>query len=358
MANDDYKSRISRLIRQLPFDIREDWEATGRAPTLASSEFLTNKQQGDWAERLVLETINKSLPTYTALRYGKSDDLAAGGPGFADFYAAYLQELNRIGKAPDILIFDRSLCPAADVLELEESAVSSAVAAIEVRSSSFLANKYADFMEQRTRNALHECESLCRQLLAPPYAALLKEKNETLCNILRNATPETFKELDFRAVHYSSSPQLEQMSGLLKALKVQIKLLHRRDYLSITPKLEDLALVNRWVQSFGVRHFYLQVFFDKAYLISFEEILAIVSNPDNEGTVFSVERDVKNQQKTTLKINVRIGKELLGRIEMPEHSSELKELERGRLLYYVTFSGGRGYLDPNVFDKEVIGDAA
>jgi len=352
-----YRNRISRLIRQLPFDIGEDWEATGRAPTLASSEFLTNKQQGDWAEKIVLEAINNASPGYTAVRYGKSDDLAAGDPGFADFYTAYLQELNRIGKAPDILIFDRSLCPAPDTMELDESAVVSAVAAIEVRSSSFLANKYADFMERRTRNALQDCESLCRQLLAPPYATLLKGKNETLYKILRNATPETFKELDFRAVHYSSSPQLERMSRLLKALKARIKLLHRRDYLGITPKLEDLALVNRWIQSFGVRHFYLQVFFDKAYLISFEEILAIASDSNNEGTVFSVERDVKNQQKTTLKINVKIGKELLGRIEMPEHSSELKELERGRLLYYVAFSGGRGYLDADVFDKEVIGNA-
>jgi len=354
---EDYRSRISRLIRKLPFDIEEDWEMTGRAPTLASSEFLTNKQQGDWAERIVLEAINNSSLDYTAMSYGKSDDLAAGDPGFTDFYADYLRELNRIGKAPDILIFDRALRPAADIEELDKSTVSSAVAAIEVRSSSFLANKYADFMEQRTRNALRECESLCKRLLAPPYATLLKGKNETLYNILCNATPETFKELDFRAVHYSSSSQLEQMSRLLKALKVQIKLLHKRDYLSITPKLEDLALVNRWIQSFGVRHFYLQVFFDKAYLISFEEILALASNSDNEGAVFSVERDVKNQQKTTLKINVKIGKELLGRIEMPEHSSELKELERGRLLYYVTFSGGRGYLDPNVFNKEVIGDA-
>lgn len=352
-----YRSRISRLISNLPFDVGTDWEAVGRAPTLASSEFLTNKQQGDWAERIVLEAINNSSPEHFAVMYGKSDDLAAGDPGFADFYAAYLRELNRIGKAPDILIFERPSAPAGSTLRMDESTVSSAIAAIEVRSSSFLANRYADFMERRTRNALAECESVCKELLAPPYSTLLEEKNETLYKILCNATPETFKELDFRAVHWSSSPQLEQMSRLLKALKKQIKLLHKRDYLGITPKLEDLALVNRWIQSFGVRHFYLQVFFDKAYLIPFEEILAIASNSDNEGTVFSVERDVKNQQKTTLKINVRIGKELLGRIEMPEHSSELKELERGRLLYYVTFSGGRGYLDSDVFYKEVVGDA-
>ena len=131
-------------------------------------------------------------------------------------------------------------------------------------------------------------------------------------------------------------------------------MLHKRDYLSITPKLEDLALVNRWIQTFGVPHFYLQVFFDKAYLIAFEDILKIASDPGKEGGVFSIEKDVKNQRKTTIKINVKVGQELIGRIDMPEHSSELKELERGRLLYYVTFSGGRGYMDEHVFDREIV----
>jgi hypothetical protein len=32
----------------------------------------------------------------------------------------------------------------------------------------------------------------------------------------------------------------------------------------------------------------------------------------------------------------------------------MKELERGRLLFYVTFQKGRGYLDNNVFLNEVI----
>ncbi len=66
-----------------------------------------------------------------------------------------------------------------------------------------------------------------------------------------------------------------------------------------------------------------------------------------------MERDTKNQGKTTIKVNVGFCKEVLGRIEMPEHQSALKELERGRLLFYVKFSGGKGYLDPEVFSQEI-----
>ncbi len=91
-------------------------------------------------------------------------------------------------------------------------------------------------------------------------------------------------------------------------------------------------------------------------MIAFKDILEICSDPDKEGVVFSVEEDVKNQGKTTIKINVQVGKEILGRIDMPNHRSAMKELERGRFLFYVTFHGGKGYLDEQVFLSEIIDD--
>lgn len=118
--------------------------------------------------------------------------------------------------------------------------------------------------------------------------------------------------------------------------------------------MEDIALVNRWIQKYNVKHFYLQVFFDKAYVISFQDILELVSNDENEGNNFSIERDVKNQRKTTIKINIKVAREILGKIDMPKHKSAMKELERGRLLFYVTFEGGKGYLDRDVFLRDTI----
>ncbi|MGL4375040.1 MAG: AccI family restriction endonuclease, partial [Microcoleaceae cyanobacterium] len=99
---------------------------------------------------------------------------------------------------------------------------------------------------------------------------------------------------------------------------------------------------------------YLQVFFDKAYIISFKDILEISSDSSKKDVVFSVEKDSKNQRKTTIKINVQVGQEILGRIDMPEHESAMKELDRGRLLFFVKFNGGKGYLDQDIFQKEII----
>ena len=352
-----YKETIASLINSAPFEIDTDVQLSGRPPTMASSEFLTNKEQGDWAEQIVFNAVNANSEDYCAVNYGRTDSIAAGDLGFAKFYSEYQDELNNIGKKPDILIFRRSDAPSTDLLDTDDDIVRRAVAAIEVRSSSFLANKYASFMDARTRKAEAECSRIQGELMQEPLSSLLLEKSPAIYRLIESATVDTFRDLDFRAISWSSSADLRRLSEQLKHLKSQIKILHKRDYLSITPKLEDLALVNRWIQCFGVKHFYLQVFFDKGYVIPFKDILTISSDSRNEGTIFSVERDVKNQRKTTIKIDVQVGQEILGRIDMPEHSSALKELDRGRLLFYVTFHGGRGYLDPDIFAKEIINDA-
>ena len=353
--NSAYKELISQLIADSPFDIDTDLEIRGRVPTLASSEFLTNKEQGDWAESVIHNAINENSDQFCALNYGRDDSLAAGDPGFAEFYEAYRDELNTIGKKPDILIFRRNDIPDPQASDLiDEEVVGKAIAAIEVRSSSFRLAKYAEFMDARIRVAESECERLQRLIIQAPYSEELMEKRPELYKMIAGASVDTFRELSFKVPGWRSSQTLRELNGYLKALKAQMKILQTRDYLSITPKLEDIALVNRWIQCFGVPHYYLQVFFDKAYIISFENILSITSDPKNEDVVFSVEHNVKNQGKTTIHVNVEVGKEILRKIDMPSHRSALKELERGRLLFYVTFQGGKGYLDAEIFSQEII----
>lgn len=355
MTSECYQDRILRLIQDAPFAVDTELVVSGPAPTLANSQFLTNKEQGDWAEATVFNAINRHSDDYQAVRYGRDDTLAAGDPGFADFFAAYQDELNAIGKKPDLLIYRRADLPAHGNYDLDDAEfVGQAIAAIEVRSSSFLSQRYSAAMETRNRNAAAECARLRELLLQPPYAELLSQRNPQIHRLISQATTDTFRELDFRRPSWTTTAELRQITAWLKSLKEQIAILHKRDYLSITPKIEDLALVNRWIQNFGVRHYYLQVFFDKAYIIPFQRILEITSDPDNEGEIFSIEQDTKNQRKTTIKIDIDVCREILGRIDMPQHRSALKELDRGRLLFYVTFHGGAGYLDHETFLDEIV----
>jgi hypothetical protein len=190
-----------------------------------------------------------------------------------------------------------------------------AVVALEVRSSSFLIEKYVTFMDKKQNEAKDNCQEICKKILTGNLGTLLKQKNKEIYKLIEQATEDTFKELDFRQPSWSLTKELIELTALLKKLKENIKTLHKRDYLSITPKMEDIALVNRWIQKYNVKHFYVQVFFDKAYIISFQNILELVANDENEGTYFSIERDIKNQRKTTIKINVNVGKAIIGQID-------------------------------------------
>ena len=349
-----YSQRIAELVKSFPLKIDTDVVIEGRPPTSASSEFLTNKEQGDWAERLVVKAINDSPAEYVAVPYGRSDSIAAGDPGFAEFYKAYQDELNTIGKKPDVLLFKKEDAPKSTSELGEDVCVRKAIAAIEVRSSSFLCGKYKAAMAERISNAEARCLKLRKEILAAPYGCLLESKNPSIHEMLNMASLETFRELTFRLVTWSSSVELRKLSAMLRELKSNISILHKRDYLSITPKLEDIALVNRWISRFNVPHFYLQVFFDKAYMISLENILSLCGDSKREGTDFSIEKDVKNQSKKTIKVNIDVGEPVIGKIDMPSHFSAMKELDRGRLLFYVKFDGGQGYLDFDTFRRIVL----
>ncbi len=142
--------------------------------------------------------------------------------------------------------------------------------------------------------------------------------------------------------------KIENLTNDISSTLIEaIQEIHKRDFLSITPKVEDLKVVNRWIEKYNVPHYYFQVFFDKVYGISFEDILKLITDSDKEGIDYFIESDTKNQNKTTIKINSKLGQEVACKIDMPEHKSKMRELARGRLLFYIIFNGGKAYLDIN-----------
>jgi len=349
-----YKDRIRELTKLVPITLVDFDQPRGsaRVPTQASSNFITNKEQGDWAEKLIIRAINAASKNYVAVKYGKSDSLVAGEKGFDEFYQEFQEEMDTIGKRPDLLIFQKNSYDAQFGLDISrtdhsqiEEYVKKAVAGIEVRSSAFLIDRYEEAMQKRvvcfTKSALEIRDTI----LADYYNELTHSQRKKYIPILQGLTEETLSVADFKVPGWSSSERLVTLNGLFKELKKAVKEIQKRDYLSITPKVEDLKVVNRWIETFDVPHFYFQVFFDKVYGISFEQILSIISDSDQEDITFSVEKDIKNQNKTTVKINSKAGLLIAAKVDEPSHQSKRKEMDRGRLLFYVTFEGGTAYLD-------------
>lgn len=349
-----YHEKIKNLVREVPttivdFGLPRDH---ARTPTQASSNFITNKEQGDWAENLVAGAFNEKSVNYVAVKYGKSDDVVAGEEGFDQFYQEFQHELDTIGKRPDLLIFKKSdfdIHLGYDISQIEHEQiihyVKKAIAGIEVRSSAFLIDKYESSMQERTE-LFTKLALQTRDNMVAEYADLLEHsaRNKYLA-VLQNMTAETLSITDFKVPGWSSSERLVMLNEQFKTLKKAIKEIQKRDFLSITPKVEDIKVVYKWIETFNVPHYYFQVFFDKVYGISFEQILSIIADPDKEGIVYSIETDTKNQNKTTIKINSKSGVQIAYKIDEPKHESVRKEMGRGRLLFFVTFKGGVAYLD-------------
>lgn len=321
-------------------------------PTQASSNFITNKEQGDWAEDLIFRAINETSKNYVAVRYGKSDDLIAGEKGFDEFYINFQDELDTIGKRPDLLIFEKKDFDhnlGNDISKIEHSKITNyvkkAIAGLEIRSSAFLIDKYETEMQRRTRfhvdSALKMKDTIIRD-----FSDLLEHpKKKAYLELLKSIDKETIYAISFRRPSWNSTDRLQNLTAHFKELKEHISVIQKRDYLSITPKVEDVKVVYKWTETFNVPHFYFQVFFDKSFGISFKNILTLITDSEKEGEHYEISKDIKNQNKTTIKINTRNTSQVAYKILEPEHNSVRREMGRGRLLFYVTFKGGTACLD-------------
>lgn len=356
---DGYKEIINNICRNIHTGLIDFDEPRSEAsmPTQATSEFITNKQQGDWAEDVLFRAINDNSENVVAVRYGKSDDLVAGDAGFEKFFNDYQAELDAIGKRPDILLFkkddfDRTL--GYDISSKSSSEigdyVAKAIAGIEVRSSAFLIDKYTAEANRVVRENTERAIEL-KNIILDEYVDLMEQKRPELIAILQQLNEVSVRTLDFRAATWRSSQRLQELSALLSEIKKCLKAIQKRNSLSITPKVEDLKVVHKWIMTYNVPHFYVQVFFDKVYGVSFQHILELVSNPDLEDDRYFIEQDTKNQNKTTIKIPSQDGTCLAEAVTEPNHHSVRKELNKGRLLFYVKFDGGEAYLDADNFES-------
>lgn len=354
----EYIELINNLIKEVDPSLVDFSEERKHVtpPTQVSSEFLTNKAQGDWAEKTLLEGINKNSTKYIAVKYGRDDDIVAGECDFKKFYEEYQKELDEIGKRPDILIFDKTDFHYKDIdiskfsSEQLEKLVPLAKCGIEVRSSSFLIDKYESCMADRNNQLIDEALNI-KEIILNEYSSLLMSKDLELYKIIKLFTPENIHILSYRTPSWKSTKELKMLSILLKNLKSIVKQISKRTFLSITPKIEDIKVVYNWIKKYNIPHFYVQVFFDKAYGIPFEKILKLISNPSLEGKDYFIEGDVKNQNKITIKIRANNEINVLKRIELPEHYSQMKELGRGRLLYYVKFKDSLSVINGKECEK-------
>lgn len=358
-----YFDRITELTKQVPATLVnfETPRNRARQPSPATSEFITHNEQGNWAERLISDAINGASKNYVVVKYGKSDDIVAGEVGFREFFDEFQTELDTIGKRPDLLIFrkadfdpklgqDISGIPFLEVNEY----VKKAVAGVEVRSSAYLSDKYQEATKARRETNTARAMEVVNIILTDYRDLLENDKRRKYIELLKSFTTETLTITNFNVPGWYASSRLVEVNALFHELKACIREIQKPDDLGITPKAEDIKVIYKWIETFKVPHFYFQVFFDKIYGLSFENILKLLIDPDNEGDAFRVGGDPKNQNKVTFKIKTSLATLIAAKVDEPTHSSVRKEIGRGRLLFYVKFDGGTAYLDVDRL-REILG---
>ena len=177
-------------------------------------------------------------------------------------------------------------------------------------------------MKSRTELHLNEAIMVKGRILSEYNDLLEHPKKKHFIEILNGINQETINAITFRRPSWNATKRLQELSLLFKELKDNITIVQKRDYLSITPKIEDIKVVYKWTEKFNVPHYYFQVFFDKSYGISFKNILALIIEPDKEGEYYEISQDIKNQNKTTIKINTRKTEQIAYKVTEPEHSNK------------------------------------
>ena len=184
-------------------------------PTQASSNFITNKEQGDWDEYLIFRAINETSKNYVAVRYGKSDDLVAGEIGFDEFYNEFQYELDTIGKRPDLLVFRKSDFDnnlGYDLSKLKHSQITDyvkkAVAGLEIRSSAFLIDKYEGEMQERTKTHLESALNVKDKIVNEFSDVFEHPKRKPYLEILKSINTETINAITFRRPSWNSTERL------------------------------------------------------------------------------------------------------------------------------------------------------
>lgn len=341
----------------------------GRTPKALRSNFLINKEQGDWAEETVKQMINARTNS-VALEYGRGNEKTAGEKGFEDFYQNYQEELVRIGKCPDILVFDDK--PRKDVIEdisdvtevPRENVVdkaSLATSGLEVRSSTFLFEEYKshnkEIIEQIQSdigNIWDKIESFISHINPntveysdrwTDYISKLKKyKNApTGSDLPRFTNSSRIKRMLDEQLNKRQRKEFIELTEELRQKKRKIRSTEESS-LSFTPKVEDLVSIKKWINKHNVDHYYVQVFYDRIFCISFKQILELLSNSEKYGKTYEFNEHTRNQLKTTIDIDLSEGQEIATLPGIPKISSKMKVGKKGRVATYNSFDSTDEYI--------------
>ncbi len=269
---------------------------------LRGSDFLMRWAQGRWSEEIVIRTLNET-EQFGVIPYGPST-VAPEDPKELEAFFERMDAIGQEGKRPDLLLYDRNTYDWAR-------------GALERRLGS------AQMTAERPSSQFPEIIARARAALEVENSLWVTEK-----------MPGFGKPFS-RYVRGRNQGRLKP-AGIIPTVIV---------------KEEDIPRLQQWQEDFGVPIYIVHIFYDRGYFIAFSDVLDLLAqgdvgmeeqrftNPD--GTAATKKKIVKVPYILCKDFGTVSGQELLARTFVDKN---------GKVMTYVTFSGGSIDLSPEVFE--------
>jgi hypothetical protein len=252
-----------------------------RPPARATEAFLSTIAQGMWAEEKLMEAINSTLQ-FIAVKYGQSrynHELISGKNAWQKYVTKLYSQMSQYGKRPDILVF---------------------------RKDNALLN-----LLSKSKDISEEDEENIKDIVYKSIAGI---------------------ECRSSSYYYDEYVRARKRSRDDKEL-------------SITVKDEDIDRLIKWRKTYcGSKPiYYIQLFFDKGFFISFDKILGFIrrANIERKGIRhYRFERDRKTGKATHF-IGMSHAKVCLIAIENPNITTKAIKAWDGKVYAIRTPEGGK-----------------
>lgn len=270
---------------------------------LRGSDFLMRWAQGRWSEEIVIRALNQTNH-FGVIPYGPST-VAPEDPAQLELFFEKMDVIAQEGKRPDLLLYDRpNFDRARDDLKRR-------LGSIEKMAETSSA-RLRDLIE-KARVALEIENSLWVTEKMPgfgkPFSRYTRGKNK----------------------------------GRLKSAGV---------IPTIIVKQEDIPRLQQWEADYGIPIYVVHIFYDRGYFIKFSDVLALLDSGElgMETQRFTNPDGTAASPKQIVKVPYILCKEF-GQVSGPTLVPRTFVDKNGKVMTYVTFSGGEIHLSSAVFEE-------
>ena len=270
---------------------------------LRGSDFLMRWSQGRWSEEIVIRALNETSH-FSVVPYGPST-VAPDDPAELELFFEKMDLIAQEGKRPDLLLYDKAV---SDWVQDQ----------LEHRLGS--AEKMAETSSARVRD-----------VIARARAALEIENSLWVTEKMPG-----FGKPFSRYTRGKNKGRIKP-SGIIPTVIV---------------KQEDIPRLQQWEADHKIPIYVVHIFYDRGYFIKFDDVLALLDSGElgMESQRFTNPDGTAASPKLIVKVPYVLCKEF-GTVSGPTLAPRTFVDKNGKVMTYVTFSGGEIRLAPAVFEE-------